>query len=215
MAGTIIADFIRTDANQLSLNVGNTTFATINAMGFLSNTGVQIISPTGTINAASIAAGSIPAGKLGAASVARTNMYSGAVLQVVSNTTLTQFSTTSTSFSDIGLTATITPTSSSSRILILGSFGDTSSQNQGGAAGNKLILLRNSTQIGGGLFANQWNYPGQAVHMISSGGIAYVDSPSSTSALTYKFQGGSQGAGRTMEFMRDGTIGSIILMEIA
>jgi hypothetical protein len=75
MAGTIIADYIRTDANQLSLNVGNTTFATINAMGFLSNTGVQIISPTGTINAASIAAGSIPAGKLGAASVARSNLY--------------------------------------------------------------------------------------------------------------------------------------------
>ena len=64
MAGTIIADFIRTDANQLSLNVGNTTFATINAMGFLSNTGVQIISPTGTVNGASIAANTIVANSL-------------------------------------------------------------------------------------------------------------------------------------------------------
>ena len=59
MAGTIIADYIRTDANKLSLNVGNTTFATINAMGLLSNTGVQIITQNGTINAASIAAGTI------------------------------------------------------------------------------------------------------------------------------------------------------------
>ena len=47
MAGTIIADFIRTDANKLSLNVGNTTFATINAGGLYSNTGVQIINQNG------------------------------------------------------------------------------------------------------------------------------------------------------------------------
>jgi len=49
MAGTIIADFIRTDANQLSLNVGNTTFATINASGILSNTGSVIINASGQV----------------------------------------------------------------------------------------------------------------------------------------------------------------------
>jgi hypothetical protein len=49
MAGTIIADYIRTDANKLSLNVGNTTFATINATGFYSNTGVQIIDQNGVV----------------------------------------------------------------------------------------------------------------------------------------------------------------------
>jgi hypothetical protein len=54
MAGTIIADYIRTDANKLSLNVGNTTFATINAMGLLSNTGVQIIDQNGQLPASSV-----------------------------------------------------------------------------------------------------------------------------------------------------------------
>ena len=49
MAGTIIADYIRTDANKLSLNVGNVTFATINAGGFYSNTGVQIIDQNGVV----------------------------------------------------------------------------------------------------------------------------------------------------------------------
>jgi hypothetical protein len=49
MAGTIIADFIRTDANKLSLNVGNTTFATINSMGILSNTGSVIINASGQV----------------------------------------------------------------------------------------------------------------------------------------------------------------------
>jgi hypothetical protein len=217
MAGTIIADFIRTDANQLSLNVGNTTFATINASGFFSNTGTQLIAANGKVSGASLVSGSIPSSAFATAAntIPRSSMTSGAVLQVVSSTTLTQFTSTTTTFADIGLTATITPTSSSSRILIFGSFGDTSSQNQTSPAGNKLILFRNSTQIGGGQFANQWNYAGTTNHMISSGGLVYVDSPSSTSALTYKFQGATQSTGRTMEFMRDGTIGSIILMEIA
>ena len=49
MAGTIIADYIRTDANKLSLNVGNVTFATINSSGFFSNTGVQIIDQNGVV----------------------------------------------------------------------------------------------------------------------------------------------------------------------
>jgi hypothetical protein len=55
MAGTIICDYIRTDANKLSLNVGNTTFATINAGGFYSNTGTQIIDQNGKINYSSVA----------------------------------------------------------------------------------------------------------------------------------------------------------------
>ena len=59
MAGTIICDFIRTDANQLSLNVGNTTFATINASGFYSNTGIQLIAANGTV-ATSALSGTIP-----------------------------------------------------------------------------------------------------------------------------------------------------------
>ena len=69
MAGTIIADFIRTDANQLSLNVGNTTFATINASGFFSNTGTQIIAANGAISGASVIAGSIPTGAIANASI--------------------------------------------------------------------------------------------------------------------------------------------------
>ena len=64
MAGTIIADFIRTDANQLSLNVGNTTFATINASGFFSNTGTQLIAANGQISGASVIASSITNAKL-------------------------------------------------------------------------------------------------------------------------------------------------------
>ena len=69
LAGTIIADFIRTDANQLSLNVGNTTFATINASGFFSNTGTQLIAANGKISGASVIANTIPTAAIVDASI--------------------------------------------------------------------------------------------------------------------------------------------------
>ena len=47
MAGTIIADYIRADANKISLNVGNTVVASINSMGILNSTGSVMISSTG------------------------------------------------------------------------------------------------------------------------------------------------------------------------
>jgi hypothetical protein len=224
MAGTIVADFIRTDANQLSLNVGNTTFATINAMGFLSNTGVQIISPTGAINAASIAAGSIPAGKLGAASVARTNMYSGAVLQVVSAFKNDTFSAASGSYVDItGLSVSITPTSSSSKILIIVTIG---CQGNDGNAANAFRLLRGSTVIAqpdvgtadsrDGFFTF---YHGNTTSIGVGASLNYLDSPATTSSTTYKVSGYSNAA--TFYINRlpgDSTwqsVSNITLMEIA
>lgn len=62
MAGTIIADYIRADANKLSLNVGNTTFATVNASGFFSNTGVQIIDQNGQVGALSVGTNQLQTG---------------------------------------------------------------------------------------------------------------------------------------------------------
>jgi len=62
MAGTIIADYIRADANKLSLNVGNTTFATINSSGFFSNTGVQIIDQNGQVGALSVGTNQLQTG---------------------------------------------------------------------------------------------------------------------------------------------------------
>jgi hypothetical protein len=70
MAGTIICDYIRTDANKLSLNVGNTTFATINAMGLLSNTGTQIIDQNGAIGTNTVVTTSIQDGAISTAKIA-------------------------------------------------------------------------------------------------------------------------------------------------
>jgi hypothetical protein len=220
MAGTIIADFIRTDANQLSLNVGNTTFATINAMGFLSNTGVQIISPTGAINAASIAAGSIPAGKLGAASVARTNMYSGAVLQVVSATKLDAFTTSSTSPVDVtGLSVNITPTSATSKILVLASIYCSAAS----TSGLYFNFVRNSTALavgtsGGTVNSTSAVFTSNLEHFITIPSM-FLDSPNTTSATVYKIQAFTTGSlGAVNRRANDTVVGgssTITVMEIA
>ena len=191
MAGTIIADFIRTDANQLSLNVGNTTFATINASGFFSNTGTQLIAANGKVSGASVIASSIPVGKLGAASVARTNMYSGAVLQVVSTTKTDTFSTASGSHVDItGMSVSITPTSSSNKILIVVTIGCIGTD---GNAAVALRLLRGSTVIAqpdvgtadprDGFF-NFYHNNQTGIGVAAS--VNFLDSPATTSSTTYK-----------------------------
>jgi hypothetical protein len=120
MAGTIIADFIRTDANQLSLNVGNLTFATINASGFFSNTGTQLIAANGKVSGASLVSGSITSAAFATAAntIPRSSMTTGAVLQVVNSQFSNWTTTTSTSFVTASLAASITPTSSTSKILI-------------------------------------------------------------------------------------------------
>jgi hypothetical protein len=220
MAGTIIADFIRTDASQLSLNVGNTTFATINASGFFSNTGTQLIAANGAISGASVIAGSISAGKLGAASVARTNMgYAGAVLQVVRSEYTTLTSTTSTStYSNIG-SATITPSSASNKILI--------TVNYHVSGVGALRLLRGSTALntptGTYMFYSQ-SSASQAGYNAGSDRqtitMQFYDSPATTSSTTYNVEmiayaiGGTTGIG-VNEVHSGITFSGITLMEIA
>jgi len=73
MAGTIIADYIRSDASKLSINVGDTTVATINSSGILSNTGSTIIAANGQIGLSALP--SITSDKI--ASVSNTAITTG------------------------------------------------------------------------------------------------------------------------------------------
>jgi hypothetical protein len=236
MAGTIIADFIRTDANRLSLNVGNTTFATINAMGLLSNTGVQIISQTGTINAASIAANTIPGTALvqTANTIPRSAMTTGAVLQVIqANTTTAQVfnsgSVNQTLWYDIsGLSVTITPISATSKILVQAAVSCAGSAD---AYNVNLKLVRGSTDVGvsnsyGNGFFGTASMRSHTTYQITTLPIMHLDSPNTTSATTYKVQMNNAGGSSYPTYInrtedignaswRSGCISSITVMEIA
>jgi len=111
----------------------------------------------------------------------------GKVLQVVSTAKTTPFTTTSTSFTDVtDLSVSITPASASNKILILVNFV---SSNSGGSRLQYFNLVRNSTNIAqptssGSSFAQYDSNSGE-LHNVA---FHFLDSPSATSATTYKIQ---------------------------
>jgi hypothetical protein len=166
------------------------------------------------IPAASAVSGTLPAA----------NLPTGSVLQVVSATASTQVSTTSSTYTDItGLTATITPKFTTSKILVICNINGTGSGNGTGVVNTK--ILRGSTTIGvGGNYAGYSN-PGGAQTDIGSVVMQALDSPATTSATTYKAQFRSKnGSNSVLVNLADGspaqladnsTNSTITLMEIA
>ena len=115
----------------------------------------------------------------------------GKVLQVVTTTKTDTFSSsTQQSFTDItGMSATITPSSTSNKILVLATINSDAGSNA------HIRLVRNTTPISIGDSAGSRSQVTGASSRNAVGGddsinngITFLDSPSSTSALTYKFQ---------------------------
>ena len=137
----------------------------------------------------------------------------GHVIQVVQGTLTSAFQTSSTSAVDTGLSASITPTSTTSKILVT----VTGDADRPGVANEcpRFAINRDSTQIYGGtnfLYSTSSDNYSQAPVVMS-----YLDSPSSTSALTYKVTMKVR-IGNTCTFCgaaASSTLGIITLMEIA
>jgi hypothetical protein len=121
----------------------------------------------------------MPLTKLNAAGV--NSLPIGSVLQTIPAFTTTEVPATSTTFVDTGLTAEITPISTSSKILITFSVF----QFMSAAVGyGDLKLVRGSTDLETYGFNN---YAGSSTIM-STSTYQYLDSPATTSAITYKIQ---------------------------
>ena len=109
---------------------------------------------------------------------------SGSVLQVVTATHTTQATTTSNTFVDTALTASITPSSSSNKILILGSLSLYNSSTNGVATAT---IDRGTYNLGDSDFGLGYIYNTGGA-LVSQTPIVLLDSPSTTSATTYKVQ---------------------------
>ena len=141
----------------------------------------------------------------GALGIDNIKAATGAVLQVVQATYNTNFSTTSASFVDTGLTATITPTLSTSKILVtVHQAGLTNASTN--VQGN---IVRDATQVSS--IYTQTQVTTQAAMMMSN---AYLDSPATTSATTYKTQVLTSAGTIYFQWTGDG-YSTITLMEIA
>jgi len=113
----------------------------------------------------------------------------GKVLQIVTGTYSTSTTIASTSFTDSGLSLSITPTKNTSTILIMISQPISISRNFGQAAA-AVQIVRNSTNIFTSDQECYYVYDDTSVVNIY-GTIAsfhFVDSPATTSATTYKTQ---------------------------
>jgi len=154
-----------------------------------------------------LVAGALPSTVIGA----------GGVLQVVYGSTTTQVEASYSSATDLGLSASITPTSSSSKILVLVSANGLGTRNN--ATYWDGYLIRGSTNIGA--FCNYMtSYTGGQI-TFSAGSLCVLDSPATTSSTTYKLQGirrtGSDNCifNITTGNAGTGTVSTITLLEIA
>lgn len=150
----------------------------------------------------------------------------GKVLQVVSVNKLDTFTSNSTSPIDVtGLSVAITPTLTTSKILI---FCQISGDGLNASNGSMFRLLRDSTNLivptsPGSRASGALSLFTTNTSSVDNGTIVYLDSPATTSATTYKIQGFATTSGNfyvnrsstdtdNAAFMR--TVSTITVMEI-
>ena len=112
----------------------------------------------------------------------------GKVLQAVTGTSSTESQGTQTSFTDTGLNVTITPSATTSKILVMAHTTGLIDSN------GSFVYFTIERQISGGSNTNIGDSSKGLTHMrgdaanISSVMCHALDSPSSTAAITYEFQ---------------------------
>jgi hypothetical protein len=141
-----------------------------------------------------------------------TQASAGSVIQIVNGQYSAQTGNTTSTFADTGLTLSITPKFSTSKILICatisGLYKDTNNTYM------ELRVLRNSTAI-----TNMDMYAAQTLSSaatgVASSSLDYLDSPNTTSSTTYKIQFRSVNNVGFCFVHTAGSVSSITLMEIA
>jgi len=147
----------------------------------------------------------------------------GKILQVVQGTTTTSTTIASTTYTDTTLTASITPSATTSKILCLVSQ-NFQNQRVGGAAdgGSSIKLVRGATDIvtrGAQEVDLLYNISATSstnTNFAMVTNIMYVDSPSTTSATTYKTQGSVRFTANSNQvtYQTSSSQSQIILLEI-
>ena len=119
----------------------------------------------------------------GATGIDNIQAATGAVLQVVQTTSTTETNTSATqTWVDVAATATITPTSAASKILVMHTAGGMVAALN---VSTSFQLLRGSTAVS---TMDRLGYGGASTWTPITFTMNYVDSPNTTSATTYKFQ---------------------------
>jgi hypothetical protein len=155
----------------------------------------------------------VSASKLtGSRTIPKGTMPAGSVLQVVQGTTSTEVSSSTSTYIDTGLTASITPSSSSSKILVLVSQNGIQKRTTDTYMGLQLQRGGSSiAQIATGAAGTGTT----AINDVGTVAIDYLDSPATTSSTTYKTQFRSTANSAICFVQKDSVVSTITLMEIA
>ena len=167
--------------------------------------------PDGIVDTDMLAANAVTAAKRG----------TGAVLQVVQNSISTQTNFNSTSYVDTGLTATITPSATSSKVLIFGYIPVNTSlfASPYNVYGWGFNIVRGSTEIksGSGLQYYQAIADSDISYSVFNRphNFSFLDSPNTTSSTTYKIQVKENDINSGVNICSSSQTAEMILIEVA
>ena len=137
----------------------------------------------------------------------------GKVLQVVFASTTTQASSSSSTYADTNLTATITPSAATSKVLIIVSQNGLFRSNGSSTSRLGLKLLQNANVIA--TFASYSLFTNSTLELNGFGlSVNYLDTPNTTSAITYKTQFASTASNASVSVQQNNEISTIALLEI-
>ena len=171
---------------------------------------------TGNLNLTSQVTGTLPTGNGGTGA---TSFAPGKILQVVNGTLSSSVDTSSTSYADTGLDVAITPSATSSKILVLVSHTGMikeSSNNAGKIELYRVISGGSSSSLG--MFENDFGRTADtSLNIVGGSSTGYLDtSHNTTSAITYKTRFAcSVTAAATIRLQQNNCIGTITAMEIS
>lgn len=133
------------------------------------------------------------------------------ILQVVSGSTTTQFTSSSSSYATIGLTASITPQSASSKILVFAHIGGVNKQTSN--TGLNLALYRNGSSLS--FFGARVGFNSTTNEANVDASCVFYDSPNTTSSTTYAVFGASSANAGFALAQHQGANSTIILCEVS
>ena len=137
----------------------------------------------------------------------------GKVLQVVYGTYSTAVTSSVTSYVDTGLTASITPSSATSKILVIAAQGGVLANSGNANNGVNLKLFRGATQIQFAGFVGRTEDSALS-NKIGTTMFVVLDEPATTSSTTYKTQFANNTAAANVKVQEGGDMSTITLLEI-
>jgi hypothetical protein len=204
----LVASDIVTVVCYAPFNVANTIAPTVvDAKG-------DLIAGTAADTVGRLAVGTVNGQVLAVASGEATGLKWNypSIVQIVEGTYSTQTASSSSSFADTGLTASITPKATANKILVLVQHTANFKVSASSDASLQIQLVRGATVLNTQKFGYTNN---SAVDQIGGLHFSYLDSPNTTSATTYKTQMASEASRSTVYTQQGNTTSRILLIEVA